>query len=111
MFGLFKKRASVPSADDLRRLTASARDDVRAKWLQFNETVHLKTETPLSQRIDAFAQPIQQFFESKYPALLLGSSEIFWLTIFTAILESGTHPEAEVNAAIAELKSKYARSR
>lgn len=109
MFGLFKKRAAVPSADDLRRLTVSAREDVKAKWVQFNETVHLKPGIPLSQRIDAFAQPIQQFFETKYPALLLGSSELFWLTIFTAILESGTHPKDEVNAAVGELRSKYAR--
>lgn len=109
MFGLFKKRASVPSADDLRKLTASAHEDVKAKWIQFNETVHLKAGIPLSQRIDAFAQPLQQFFETKYPALLLASSEIFWLTIFTAILESGTHPKEEVNGAIGELKLKYAR--
>ncbi len=109
MFGLFKKRRSVASADDLRKLTASARDDVKVKWIQFNKTVHLKEGTPLSRRIDAFAEPIQQFFETKYPALLLGSSEIFWLTIFTAVLESGTHPKSDVNAAIADLKLKYAR--
>ena len=109
MFGLFKKRASVPSADDLRKLTISAREDVKAKWIQFNGTVHFKAGIPLSQQIDAFAQPIQELFETKYPALLLGSSEIFWLTIFTAVLEAGTHPKEEMNAAIGELKLKYAR--
>ena len=109
MFNLFKKRAAIPSADELQKLTASAREDVKAKWIQFNETVHLKAEVPLSQRIDLFAQPIRQFFESKYPALLLGTSEIFWLTIFTAILQSGTHPKEDVNAAIGKLKLKYAR--
>lgn len=110
MFGFFKKRKSVPTAEELSALTASALEDVKSKWLYFNETVHLKADVPLSQKIDFFVQPIQQFFQTKYPLLLLGSSEIFWLTVFTAILESGTHPKEEVNSAIAELKSKYARA-
>ena len=83
---------------------------MKGKWIYFNETIHLKADVPLPQKIDLFVQPIQQFFQSKYPLLLLGLSEIFWLTVFTAILESGTHPKEEVNAAIAELKGKYART-
>ena len=110
MFGFFKKRKSEPPADELSAQTASALEDVKGKWIYFNETIHLKTDVPLSQKIDFFVQPIQQFFQSKYPLLLLGPSEIFWLTVFTAILESGTHPKEEVNAAIAELKEKYART-
>ena len=109
MFGFFKKRKSAPTADELSAQTASALEEVKGKWIYFNETIHLKADIPLSQKIDLFVQPIQQFFQSKYPLLLLGSSEIFWLTVFTAILESGTHPKEEVNAAIAELKGKYAR--
>jgi exonuclease V gamma subunit len=110
MFGFFKKRSHVPTADELRSLTASARADVKGKWVQFNQTIHLSAEVPLSQKIDFFAQPVQQFFQNKYPILLVGASEIFWLTVFTAILESGTHPKEEINAAIAELKNKYGRS-
>lgn len=110
MFGFFKKKPSVPSADELKQLTASAREDVKAKWVHFHQTVHLKAEVPLSEKIDFFVQPVQQFFQNKYPVLLQGPSEIFWLTVFTAILESGTHPKEAVNAAIAELKKKYGRS-
>jgi len=110
MFECFKKRPPAPSADELRQLTASACEDVKAKWLHFHETVHLQAEVPLSQKIDFFVQPVHQFFENKYPVLLRGPSEIFWLTVFTAILESGTHPKEAVNAAIAELKTKYSRS-
>ncbi|MEK6663459.1 MAG: hypothetical protein AABY73_06295 [Pseudomonadota bacterium] len=109
MFGLFKKRQAVPSAEELNRRTAAAREDVKDKWIQFNNTVRLKAEIPLSQKIDSFAQPVQQFFQIKYPVLLQGPTEIFWLTVFTAILESGTHPKEEVNAAISELRRKYAR--
>lgn len=107
MFGLFKKRQSTPTAEELSILAASALDDVKNKWVYFNQTLQLKAEVPLSAKIDFFAQPIQHFFQAKYPLLLNGSSEIFWLTVLTAILESGTHPKDEVNWAIAELKSKY----
>lgn len=110
MFKFFKKRCAVPSAEDLSRLTASAREDVKGKWVEFNKTIHLKAEIPLSQRIDLFAQPVQNLFQKQYPMLLLGSTEIFWLAVFTAILESGTHPKDQVNAAIAELRGKYTRS-
>lgn len=109
MFGLFKKRQAVPSADELRRQQSAAREDVKNKWVHFNQSVQLKSDVPLSQKIDFFVQPIQQFFQSKYPLLLQGPTEIFWLTVITAILESGTHPKDEVNAAIAQLRSKYAR--
>lgn len=108
MFDFFKKRQSAPTAEDLSALAASALEDVKNKWVYFNQTLQLKAEVPLSEKIDFFAQPIQHFFQTKYPLLLNGSSEIFWLTVFTAILESGTHPKEEVNSAIAELKSKYA---
>jgi hypothetical protein len=110
MFGLFKKKQPVPSADELKRLTALARDEVKAKWIQYHQTVHLRPEASLSEKIDFFVQPMHQFFENKYPLLLTGPSEVFWLTVFTAILESGTHPKEAVNAAIAELRPKYARS-
>ncbi len=110
MFGLFKKRQTIPSADELKRQQSAACEDAKNKWIHFNQTVHLKTDAPLSQKIDFFVQPIQQFFQSKYPVLLQGPTEIFWLTVFTAILESGTHPKDEVNAAIEQLRSKYMRS-
>lgn len=109
MFGLFKKRDAAPSAEELKRQTGAAREDVKNKWVHFNQTVHLKADVPLSQKVDFFIKPIHQFFQSKYPVLLQGPTEIFWLTVFTAILESGTHPKDEVNAAIEQLRSKYAQ--
>ena len=110
MFEFFKKKPSVPSADELKQLTVAAREDVKGKWIHFHKTVHFSAEDPLSQKIDFFIQPVHQFVQNKYPVLLSGPSEIFWLTVFTAILESGTHPKETVNAAIAELKPKYVRS-
>jgi hypothetical protein len=108
MFGLFKKRSPFPSAEELSSLAASASTEVREKWEYFHRTVHLKAEVPLAQKIDLFSQPLSQFFHTKYPQLLAGGSEIFWLTIFTAVLESRTHPTEEVNAAVEQLRGKYA---
>jgi hypothetical protein len=109
MFSLFKKRSPLPSAEELGRLAASAADETREKWLYFHKTVHLKAEVPLAEKIDFFSQPLSQFFQDKYPQLLLGGSEMFWLTVFTAVLESGTHPKEEANAAIAQLQAKHGR--
>ena len=109
MFGLFKKRSPAPSAEELKRLTTLAREEVKAKWIHYHQTVHLRPEVLLSEKIDLFVQSVHQFFENKYPLLLSGPPEIFWLTVFAAILESGTHPKEVVNAAIAELRPKYAR--
>jgi hypothetical protein len=107
MLGWFKKRTLAPTAEEIERLASSAFEEVKAKWIYFNQKVHLDPKVSLSQRIDLFAQPIQQLFHNKYQVLLVGSSQLFWLTIFTAILESGTHPKDEVNAATAQLKDKY----
>ena len=109
MFGLFKKRSAMPSAKELGRLAVSAADETKAKWLQFHNTVHFKADVSLAEKIDFFSQPLSQFFHNKYPQLLLGGQEMFWLTVFTAVLESGSHPRDEVNAAVAVLQVKYRR--
>lgn len=98
-------------ADELKGMLVAARHDVKDKWVYFHSNIHLKADVPLSQKIELFPNPLQQFFQTKYPVLLAGPSEMYWLTIFTAILESGTHPKDEVNAAIADLQAKYAKSK
>lgn len=106
MLGLFTKRNPTPTAKDLSSQTASALEEVKGKWIYFNEVAQLQPSVPLSRKIELFLQPIQQYFQAKYPLLLAGPSEVFWLTVFTAILESGTHPKEEINAALAELRSQ-----
>ena len=107
MFEFLKRKQKRPPASDLARMSDAARTEVLAKWIQFHETIHLKEDVPLAQKIDLFAQPLSQLFESKYPQLLAGGSEIFWLTIFTAVIESGTHTKEQVNAAVATLQGRY----
>jgi hypothetical protein len=106
MFSLFKKR-KAPTPDELRSQTAIATDAIKSKWIYLNSTVHFRAEIPLSAKIDAFITPIHLFFEKSYPVLAAGPAEVFWLTTFTAILESGTHSKEQINAAIAELRPKY----
>lgn len=98
------------SAENLKEIISTACEEVKAKWLYFHQNIHLKSDIPLSKKIDMFAMPIQEFFRNKYPLILSGPTEIFWLTIFTAILESKTHSKEDVNAAITELQEKYACS-
>ncbi len=70
MFGFFKKKQQeFPSAEELKRLTAAAREEVKAKWKYFNETIKLEESIPLSQKIDFFVQPIQEFLKKQISRL------------------------------------------
>lgn len=107
MFGLFRKRPTAPSTEELSKLTAAAVEDVKAKWIDFVQTVHVKVGYPLAQQIDVFAQSVARFYKNKYPALYKGLATVFWEIIFTAIQESATHSSDEVNAAYEELRTQY----
>src|ERR1700691_1870968 len=107
MFAWLKKKAPAESGiDQLRALGAEATETIKAKWVQFHNTVHLKADVPLVHKIEIFIGPIHEFYKRKYPVLAEGPAEVFWLTAFTAILESGTHPKTAINAAIEQLRSK-----
>lgn len=107
MFNFFKKRNSVPEMDSLAALSDSALAAVKGKWIVYDSSVKLNDSVSLGQKIDLFADPLLEFFRAEYPALLLGGWDVFWLTVFTAVLQSGTHSKEEINAAISQLRSKY----
>jgi len=108
MFNLFKKRSPKPDEDSFSALSNAALAEVKDKWIVFDRTVKLNESVSLGQKIDLFAEPLSGFFQTKYPLLLLGGSQVFWLTIFTAVRESGTHSKEAVNDAVAVLRGKYA---
>jgi hypothetical protein len=112
MFQWLKRKppTAAQMADDLRAMTSAAITDVKAKWIQFDSDIHTKADVPLSSKMGIFIEAIPIFLKKKYPHIFLGTSEMFWLTVFTAILESGTHSKDKVNAAIAELKKTYGPS-
>jgi hypothetical protein len=107
MFDFLRKRKQPPTAEALGAQTSAAIEDIKAKWINFHKTVHLKDGVPLAVKMDAFIEPIHIFFEKKYPVLAAGQASIFFMATFTAILESNTYPVAEVNAAIHTLETKY----
>ena len=111
MFGRVRNKKSQADAlaDELTSQTAECVEKIKAKWVYFNKTVKSKEGVPLWVMIELFAKPVQEFVEKYYPLLLTGPIFHFWMMIFTAILESGTHPRETVNQAIAELEKKYAR--
>lgn len=109
MFGLFKKRNSYPPEQDLAVLTRAACRDIKEKWIYFNNTIHYKTEVPLAERIDAFAQPVSQFYRDKYPQLFVGGPQIFWIITCAAITEASTHPPDIVSAAVPQARAKYSQ--
>src|ERR1700722_7511843 len=107
MFDFLKRRKQPPTTEVLSAQAAAAVEDIKAKWIYFHNTLHFKDDVPLAQKMDAFIEPIHIFFEKKSPVLAAGSASVFFMATFTAILESKTHPTAEVNAAIETLRSKY----
>ena len=107
MFGLFRRRPAAPSVEELSKLTAEAVEDVKAKWMDFVQTVHVEADIPLSRKIEAFAPLVGTFYKHKYPALYKGPATAFWVIIFTAIQESATHSANEINAAYEELREQY----
>jgi hypothetical protein len=109
VFSIFKKRKTTVTAEDLPAQNAAATEEIKAKWVSFHNTVHFNADVPLSEKIDAFVTPVHIFFEKSYPVLAAGPAQAFWLSVFTAILESKTHPTEQVNAAIAELRTKYVK--
>lgn len=96
------------SAGQSQALIAEIIEEVKSRWLYFRDNIHLNSDVSLAKEIDIFVVPIKEFIGDKYPELLNGPSDAFWLSIFMAILDSGTHSKDEVNTAIADLQKKYA---
>jgi hypothetical protein len=97
-------KSAAPTSGELKAISAAAIEDIKAKWIQFDTVIKMKAGVPLSAKIDSFVEPITSFVDTKYPTVMQGPAEALWLILFTAILESGTHPKDEVNRAIGELR-------
>jgi hypothetical protein len=104
MFGKGKSIAVQVKAD-----TDAIVASLGPKWKMFCEKMPFKAEVPLADRIEAFAAPAFAGMLQHYPSTKSAPAGMLWMMVFTAILESKTHPVDEVNAAIAQLEAKYAR--
>ena len=115
MLGWLKRilfRSEPNTTDFLKSETIACVGQIKEKWIYFDKTLPFKSDVMLSQKIEAFASPIQAFVQTNYPSLMSSpnfSGKHFWMMIFTAILESKTHPAEQVNEAIDQLGKKFAR--
>jgi hypothetical protein len=104
---LFWKKRKSPEHQvkaDMSAIVAS----LGPKWKLFCQQMPFKAEVPLWQQIEAFATPAIAGMMQHYPSTKAAPPGLLWMMVFTAILDSNTHPAAEVNAAIATLEAKYA---
>jgi hypothetical protein len=110
MFEFLRRRKAPDLAGEVRQQFKDAEQAIGMKWRGFVATVHFKSEIPLADQIDVFAGPVHEYVTAKYPLVILGpqGAGAFWLLVFTAIREAGTHPQVELNAAIAQLKARHA---
>lgn len=105
---MFWKKRKTP-AEQVKGDTDAIVASLGPKWRMFCQAVPFKPEVPLADRIEAFAAPAIAGMLQHYPTTKSAPPGLLWMMVFTAILESKTHPAAEVNAAIAQLEAKYAR--
>lgn len=105
---MFWKKKKSP-ADQVKADMDAIVTSLGPKWKMFCQTLPFKADVPLADRIEMFATPAIAGMMQHYPSTKSAPPGMLWMMIFTAILESKTHPAAEVNAAIAQLEAKYAR--
>jgi len=107
MFDSFERKEGNDLTDELISQTKACVHSIGEKWIYCDKTLVLKEGIPLSEKIETFIIPISEYVEKYYPLLMI-KPDHFWLMLFTAVLESKTHPTDVVNAAIAELEKNYA---
>ena len=104
---MFWKKRKAPT-DQVMDDAAKIIEALKPKWEMFCQTIPFRADVPLANRIEAFASPAMAGMMQQYPSTKSAPPSVLWLMVFTAVLESKTHPTADVNAAIAQLEMKYA---
>ena len=98
-----KKKGNWDSMEDLMN---TAIEDLAGRWISFSNTLFING-VPLSENVDAFAQPLVEVFKNRYMTLYQLNGNIFWYTISESIIRSKTHQRDEVKLAIKDLSSEY----
>ena len=80
MFRFFKKKQMLDPMEDLLNL---AIEDLGEKWISYTKSTRFKISVPLSESIDIFTQPLDQFFKNRYinPAIkymTIMKHKLFW---------------------------------
>jgi hypothetical protein len=71
------------------------------KWRHFCETIHLKPEVSLLNRIQMFSSPASKWAHDNCPAIVKTKNPLPWFfMLFSAVRSAGTHSEAELDQAM-----------
>ena len=80
---------------------------IAEKWVYYNTTLKFNPEIPLSEIIEGFAIPIQQFVRNEYPLLDAAGPALLWSMMFRGIEQTRSPSPDAVNRAIQELDAKF----
>jgi hypothetical protein len=93
---------------ELSEAVAEAENDIRESWLFFLNKMKFKDDVLLADQLEAFTYPTKVLIENRHPAVAAAPAEVFRLILLNAVISSGSHSPAEINAAIHELRLRYA---
>jgi hypothetical protein len=106
MFGWFGKKSAQADIDSQAKAAYEQSVEIfKRTWAELNP----KASTPeqLAHEIELFSGNAFRFIYTKFPITKHAPPSILWMAVFTAVLESKTHPTDEVNKAINLLRAKY----
>jgi hypothetical protein len=108
MFWRKHKSREKEIADQLTTETAKIVEVLKLKWVEFQKLVPLRSDLPLSDRIEAFIVPARVGILKHYPTMRTAPAGLIWEMVFVAVIESKTHTPDEISDARALLAAKYA---
>jgi hypothetical protein len=107
MFDWFRKKTTPSDLDaQIKDIHDQCITLCKGAWLDLSP----KATTPeqLAGEIERFGSSATAFIMTTFPLTKHAKPYFFWQIMFIAVLESKTHPAADVNKAIDLLRSKYA---
>lgn len=94
---------------DLRTEAIKITAALREKWIQYLGLLPFREETPLATMVELFLPMANEYVTKNYPVMKMAPPGLIWEMVWVAVIESKTHPVAEVNAARASLAAKHPR--
>lgn len=107
MFGWFRKKSKEPNArPQVEAATKVCVEVFTRTWRDLDP----KAETPdeLAYEIEKFSSDAFRFMFEKFPITKHAPPFSLWMIIFTAVQGAKTHPQTQLNEAIAMLRERYA---
>lgn len=80
---------------------------LREKWFQYLGLLPFREETPLVTKVELFLPMANEYVTKNFPVMKAAPPGLIWEMVWVAVIESKTHPVAEVNAARATLSAKF----